>query len=134
VADIYIASTDEVEVSWRGTITGHIRHSRHAFLALMLNLVTIISFVHVEMNLGRGAIDATFRLTAALAFIALVAVINIYAWRLRQQTAAALEIVLDGSQQAVAILNTSYLGYRLYLLSLLVLIVCLGGMSMLRLS
>ena len=132
--NLYSASTHETEVSWRETVTGNFWRSRHALLGLLFNLISTVSFVHVEINLRQGAVDNSFMLVAATTFFALLAVINTFAWRLRKQTAAALAIVPEGSKQAIAILNTSYLGFRLYLLSLLVFVVCLGGMSMLHLS
>lgn len=111
------ALSAEMDDSWRQTVSGSGRFSRHLFMAVCFNLLNLISLANVwKVYRHDPRVDGYLGLFLLL-MAWFLAMLGYYAFHLYRT--AKRQVSADGNDAAgEALLRVSFLAYRLYLFAL----------------
>lgn len=117
---VFPVSDKEVSVTWRRTLTNGLFTSRHGILVIACNLAAYASMVSLYRTLEPYVHSEWMLVTGTAAAVAVLSLVSVYMFQLYKVNKVAVSDPTMNEQQLSAVLASSYLGFRMYVVLLLI--------------
>jgi hypothetical protein len=115
MSEFYLSKSD---LAWRHAIMGGFWRSYYCVLAVIYNLLGLISFLRLEGLFRTSPASSAVRILMAVIFVVSEVALNMYAWRMCRSAAGELSDSHTEPAKEKEILGYSRKAFRTYLLGL----------------
>jgi NADH:ubiquinone oxidoreductase subunit 6 (subunit J) len=126
---IFPVPDKEIHVTWRRTLTNGLFASRHGVMVIAANLAAYAAMLTLYRSLEPRAHSQWVLVTGTFLAIATLSLVSVYMFQLYTVSKSVVTDPTTNEQQLGAVLTSSYIGFRIYVVLLLVACGLEGGIA-----